>query len=177
MAKAKTTEKRRRLEAQEHGGVLVRGGTPGIGRPKEVLRRACREAFTDKAGVAFVAGVMAGEVTESVTVTVGSGKDAHAEVVQVPPKIRDRLYAPELLMDRGYGKPDQALQVEDDRPVLTEQERVARILELLPRVLATLPIDRQELVRRLQERHRIEVLMSGKQVKDGRNGNGDGPAA
>jgi hypothetical protein len=54
---------------------------------------------------------------------------------------------------------------------------MAHILELLPRVIATLPVDRQEIARLLEQRRRIEFLVSGHQVKDGMSGNGDGPAA
>ena len=68
------------------------------------------------------------------------------------------------------------LTIEDDRPQLTGEERMARILELLPYVMASLPIDRKQLVQRLEQRRRIEVLLEGREVKDGASGNGDGPA-
>ena len=164
MAKAKTTEKRRRLEAQEHGGVLVRGGTPGIGRPVEAMRRACREAFAEKQGVQFVARVMAGEETEDVTVTIGSGKDARTEVKQVRPKLRDRLYAAELLMEHGHGKAPQEVKIEAKRPRRTGEESIARIMELLPRVIPMLPAGRQEIARAFAEQRQIEVLVEGKEV-------------
>ncbi len=125
------------------------------------MRRACREAFAEKDGVAFVARVMSGEVTETVAVTVGSGKDARTELVQVPAKIRDRLYAAQLLIEHGHGKAPQEVKFEDERPRPTGEETVTRIIEL---------------GRLLERRRAIEVLMSGEQVKDGRNGNGDGPA-
>ena len=154
------------------------GGGPGRGgRPAEAMRRACREAFVEKDGVAFVAAVMSGEVTETVAVTVGSGKDARTELVQVPAKIRDRLYAAELLMEHGHGKAPQELKVEDERPRRTGEEVMASIMEMLPRVLPLLPMDRREIARLLGQRQAIEVLLSGQQVKDDRSGNGDGPGA
>jgi hypothetical protein len=154
------------LITQAHGGALLPGGTGAGGRPKEILRRRCREEIETRKGIEFVGRVMDGTETEAMTVTVGSGKDAHTEVVQVPAKIRDRLYAFELLMDRGFGKPEQGVTIEDERPRRTGEEVMAHILELLPRVIATLPVDRQEIARALEERRRIELLMSGQQVKD-----------
>ena len=56
-------------------------------------------------------------------------------MVQVRAKIRDRLYAFELLMDRRFGKPEQGVTIEDERPRLTGEETMARIMELLPRVI------------------------------------------
>jgi len=120
-----------------------------------------------------VGRVMDGTESEAVTVTVGSGKDAHTEVVQVPAKIRDRLYAFQLLADRGYGKPDQAMQIEDERPRRTGEEVMADIMEMLPRVLPLLPVDKQEIARLLARQREIEILVQGKEVKDGGSGNGD----
>lgn len=153
---------------QPQGGALMAPGQGQGGRPKEVLRRKCREALVggegEEHGVTFVARVMRGTETEDVTVTIGSGKDARTEVVPVRPKLRDRLYAAELLMDRGYGKPDQALQVEDDRPRPTGEERMARIMELLPKVIAVLPVDKRELGRLLAQRRQVELLVQGRDV-------------
>jgi len=180
MPKAKTSVQTsvavKPLVTQPHGGALLPGGTGAGGRPKEVLRRRCREEIETRNGIELVGRVMDGTETEDVTVRVGSGKDARTEVVQVRPNLRDRLLAFELLADRGYGKPDQGLTIEDDRPQLTGEERMARILELLPYVMASLPIDRKQLVQRLEQRRRIEVLLEGREVKDGASGNGDGPA-
>lgn len=76
------------------------------------------------------------------------------------------------MLDRGYGKADQGLTIEDERPWRTG-EVMAHIMEMLPRVIAMLPVNRQEIAQLLEERRQIEVLMSGQQVKDGGNGNGD----
>ena len=167
----------RSLVTQPQGGALLPGGTGAGGRPKEVLRRRCREQIETRGGIDFVGRVMDGTETEDVTVTIGSGKDARNEVVQVRPKLRDRLYAAQLLMDRGYGKPDQALQVEDETPRLTGEETMARIVELLPRVLPLLPVDKQEIARMFAQRERIELLVQGTHVEDGRNRNGNGDGA
>lgn len=143
------------------------GGVPGNaggGRPKEVLRRKLRELVDTRNGHEFVANVMDGTETEDVLVTVGSGKDATLRLEQQRPKIRDRLLAYELLMDRGFGKPDQAVQIEDERPRPTGEETMARIMELLPRVVAVLPIERQRLAELLAQRRQVEVLVQGKDV-------------
>src|ERR1043166_2652457 len=93
----------RPLVAQSHGGALLPGGTGAGGRPKEVLRRRCREEIESRNGIEFVGRVMDGTETEDVQVTVydANGK-ATTEIRQVRPKMRDRLYAFELLADRGY---------------------------------------------------------------------------
>lgn len=155
---------------QPHGGALNAGGTPGNGggRPKDEFRRHVRAAFAGKDGeehgVTFLAKVMRGDETEDVMVTRGVGKDATVTVEQVRPKLRDRLTAAEMLMDRGYGKPDQTLQIDDDRPQRTGEQVMAHILELLPKVIPMLPVDRKEIARLLAERRQIEVLVQGKEI-------------
>src|SRR5437763_2280993 len=162
MAKPKaTTPKKPRPDAvlipQPGGrGALMAGGQGQGGRPKEVLRRKCREIYAGRTeneehGAEFLGRVMRGCETEDMTVTIGSGKDARTEVVKVRPKLRDRLLAAELLADRGYGKPDQALQVEDERPRPTGQETMRRIAELLPQVIGLLPLDKRTLAKILAE--------------------------
>src|SRR2546429_7325283 len=79
------------LVTQPHGGALLPGGTGAGGRPKEILRRRCREQIETRGGIEFVGRVMDGTETEDVTVTIGSGKDASQEVVQVGPKPARRL--------------------------------------------------------------------------------------
>lgn len=152
------------LIPQATGGALMAGGQGQGGRPKEVLRRKCREEILSRKGIEFVAGVMDGTETEEQVVTVGSGKDARLVLRDVKPKIKDRLYAFELLSDRGFGKPDQAVQIEDERPRPTGEETMARIMELLPRVVAVLPIERQRLAELLAQRRQVEVLVQGKDV-------------
>jgi hypothetical protein len=164
----------RPLVTQSHGGALLPGGPGAGGRPKEVLRRRCREEIETRKGFEFVGRVLDGTETQDVPVTVGSGKEARTEVVRVRPKIWDRLLAFELLADRGWGKPDQAVQIEEDVPRRSDEEVAARLLELLPRDLANLPVDREELGRVLAERRRIAALMQGEEVRDGPSGNGDG---
>ncbi len=177
---AKTPMKTPTPRPDGHGALMVGGvqGNAGGGRPKEALRRLCREIYAGRTdeeqhGAEFLGKVMRGTETEDVLVTVGSGKDAVTRMEPMRPKIRDRLLAAELLADRGYGKPEQAVQIEDERPRRTGEEVVADIMEMLPRVIAVLPVDKKEIARLLEQRRRIEVLVSGQQVENGRNGNGE----
>lgn len=116
-------------------------------------------------GIEFVGRVMAGTVFESIPMSeaIGNGQSA-VRIIKVPPKLRDRLYAAELLLDRGFGKPEQHMVVEDETPRPTGEQVLARVLELLPKVLSFLPVDRKEIGRLLAQRQRIEVLVQGKEV-------------
>ena len=162
------------LVPQKHGGALLTGGVPGHqgagGRPPEFWRKACRDALERADGLGFIERVINGEEGEEVLV----GEGANAKVVVVRPKVRDRLYAVRLLAEHGFGKPPQELQIDDAKERPTGEALVARALELLPRVLSILPVDRQEIARVLQQRRKVELLMSGQPVKDGRIGNGNG---
>ncbi len=178
MAKAETSVQTsvalKSLVTQPHGGALLPGGTGAGGRPKEILRRRCRDEIERCEGIEFVGRVMRGSETEDVVVKVGSGKYARTEVVQRRPKVRDRLHAFELLWDRGYGKPGQVPEIEDEPPRLTHDQRMAQVIGMLPQLVRMLPVDaREELARLLVEQRSIEVLVSGRQVKDGGSGNGD----
>lgn len=161
MAKKTSGQTSAALVAQPHGGALLPGGTGAGGRPVERWRRACREALEEVDGLDFVKKVIKGEVGEEAI--VGEGEDA--KVLKAKPKIRDRLYAVQLLAEHGHGKPPQELQIDDARARPTGEALVARLLELLPRVLSVLPVDRQEVARLLKQRQQIEVLVQGKVVK------------
>lgn len=150
------------LVAQPNGGALMAAGQGQGGRPKEVLRQRCREAIESRAGIDFVARVMDGSETEDVLVSVGEKQ----VLEKVRPKIRDRLLAFELLADRGYGKPDQSLNVRDVAPRPTGEETMRRILALLPRVIPMLPIERKGIAKLFAERREIEVLVAGKDVSE-----------
>lgn len=119
---------------QPHGGALTVGGTPGNkgGRPKEYLRARCRHQIETRNGIEFVGRVMDGSETEDVVTTVRDGKDLLTAVEKVRPKLRDRLLAFELLSDRGYGKPEQGITIEDEQPTATlervSDEELLRIL-------------------------------------------------
>ena len=96
---------------------------------------------------------------------VGDEAVVNDVVVVIKPKVRDRLYAVQLLAEHGHGKPPQELQIDDARARPTGEALVARVLELLPRVVALLPVDKQEIARLFKQRQEIEVLVKGRVVK------------
>jgi hypothetical protein len=75
--------------------------------------------------------------------------DKHVKPVLGHPRIRDRLYAAKLLIEHAYGKPPREIQLEDDQPRLTGAQVMADIVELLPRVVTSLPADTREELARL----------------------------
>lgn len=148
------------LVPQAHGGALRRGGNNGGGRPPEAHRRRFREALEEADGLGLFVRVVKGEETEEQVVTVGSGRDARTEVVQVRPRLRDRLYAAALLVEHGYGKAPQKLEVEAGAPEMTWDEAMATLVDLAPKMLRFLPAEQREIVRR-----RIAVATTGRRVK------------
>jgi hypothetical protein len=142
------------------------GNKGGPGRPSHDLRVACRDQLWKRRGIAFLGKVMAGLITETVPMSISLGGNAGSEVrlVEVPVKVKDRLAAADMLMDRGYGKPDQHTTTEDTTPRPTGEQVMGRILELLPKVIASLPVDRKEIARLLAERRQVEVLVQGREI-------------
>ena len=136
------------------------------GRPPGDLQLACREQLWKRKSIAFLGRVVAGLVKETVpmSVALGNNQGSTVQLVEVPVKLKDRLVAFELLADRGYGKPDQHTTIEDTTPRMTGEQVMGRILELLPKVLSVLPVDRKEIARLLAERQRIEVLVQGREI-------------
>lgn len=89
----------------KHGVQGASGGArEGAGRPTDWLRQKCREIIDKKAVLEFLGGVVAGENFEQVV-------NSDGEVIALPPPLKDRLKASELLLDRGYGKPGQSVEV------------------------------------------------------------------
>jgi hypothetical protein len=158
------------LVEQEHGGALFRGGTGAGGRPKEVWRQRVRDALERAGGVEFLVKVVKGEVKEQVV-------NGDGNVVESPPKVRDRIVAANILIEQAYGKAPQEIKIEDEKPRRTGEELMARLTELLPHVIPLLPIDKQAIARLLAQRRQIEVLVQGKQVEDVANRNGDGASS
>ena len=170
MAKAKTATKTAMVTQPGGRGALLAGGMPGNaggGRPKEVWRAKVRTALEEADGVGFLVRVVKGEVLDQDT-------DKDGNVISAPLKVRDRIIAANILIEQAHGKPPQDLQIDDAKARPTGEALVARVLELLPRVIAVLPVDRQEITRLLKQRQQVEILMSGRQVKDLPSGNGDG---
>lgn len=153
------------LVAQAHGGALQVGGNNGGGRPVELFRRRCREAFDEADGLGFLVRVMKGEEQDETVAIVGRGADAQTVVVPVKPKLRDRLLAAELIVEHGHGKAPQKIEVEAPERQQTGEQVMADILERLPRVIGVLPVEQKQLAAWLERGRAREVLVSGRAVK------------
>lgn len=79
------------------------GRRDGSGRKPDWLKERCKKLIDSKKLLEYVARVAAGEETEDRTTKDG-------DVFQVGVSTHDRLTAFSLLMDRGFGKPIQALE-------------------------------------------------------------------
>lgn len=81
-----------------------RGGKrPGSGRPPDWLKEKCQSAVDKNALIDLITRIATGEETEQHITKDG-------DVVDVAPSAMVRLRAIEMLLDRGYGKPTQALE-------------------------------------------------------------------
>ena len=76
----------------------------GDGRPNDWLREKCRELVHRGKIVEFLASVANGENLEQ---AVGN----EGEIISIPASVRDRIKATEVLLDRGFGKADQAIDM------------------------------------------------------------------
>ena len=81
------------------------GAREGAGRPADWLRAECQKHAPKL--IEFLASVADGQDVEQ---AVG----AEGEVIRVPAAVRDRVRATEILLDRGYGKPNQSVEVSGD---------------------------------------------------------------
>lgn len=77
---------------------------PNAGRPKEWLRQKCQEIIDKHRLLEFLANVANGESVEQ---AVGN----EGEVISVPASVRDRIKATELLLERGFGKAEQDIDM------------------------------------------------------------------
>lgn len=80
------------------------GGNPGAGRPPNWLKERCQEIIDKEAVIEFLGGVVAGKDFEQVV-------NSEGETLKLPPPLKDRIKAAELLLDRGYGKAGQSVEV------------------------------------------------------------------
>ena len=79
------------------------------GRPPDWLKEKCRKLIEQKDLVGFLARVAAGD-SEDMRVVFDDNNVPHKE--KCAAAIKDRLHAAEILLDRGFGKPSQSLDVE-----------------------------------------------------------------
>lgn len=80
------------------------GKRKGAGRPHDWLKEKCQEAIDKNKLIDFLTRVATGEETESHVTKDG-------DVVDIPMGGMVRLKATEMLMDRGFGKPQQEVAV------------------------------------------------------------------
>lgn len=80
------------------------GKREGAGRKPDWLKAKCAELIDRKKLLDYVARVAAGEETESRMTKDG-------DLFDVPCSTHDRLHAFELLMERGFGKPVQGVEL------------------------------------------------------------------
>lgn len=111
------------------GNKLAPGGPrPNSGRPPDWFRQQCQKAIEEARGVEFARDVLAGK--DFPQLATGEG-----EVIPLPPPLKERLKALEWLTNRGYGMPNQPLEVTDvnERPsteeLLVTFERLKRLAE------------------------------------------------
>lgn len=97
----------------------------GHGRPNDWLREKCRELVRRDKIVEFLAEVANGSNVEQ---AVGS----QGEVISIPASVRDRLKATEVLLDRGFGKPEQSVDMTvtdaSERPTREELEAAIAVV-------------------------------------------------
>lgn len=85
--------------ADGHGGKR-----DGAGRKPNWLKERCQEIVERDKILEFLASVANGADVEQ---AVGG----EGEVIRVPAAVRDRIKAAELLLDRGFGKAPQSMEV------------------------------------------------------------------
>lgn len=80
-------------------------GAHNTGRPADWLRAKCQEAGPKV--LEFLIDVATGKDMEQVVSDNG-------ETIGVPAAVKDRIKAAEVVLDRGYGKPDQTINANLD---------------------------------------------------------------
>lgn len=95
------------FEKGTKAGIQNGGAREGAGRPADWLREKCRSLCEEKGGVLdFLAVVARGAEIEQVV-------NAAGETLPLPASVKDRIKASELLLNRGYGMPNQPLSGPD----------------------------------------------------------------
>lgn len=84
------------------------GKRDNAGRPPDWLKEKCKSLIDKNNLLEFVSRVANGEERQTVVVKNGPNESFTEEI---PCDTKDRLRAVEMLLDRGFGKPAQALEV------------------------------------------------------------------
>ena len=96
---------------------------PNAGRPPDWLKDKCREAGPKV--VEFLIDVATGQNMEQVV-------NDNGETIGVPAAVKDRIKAAEVVLDRGYGKPDQKMDMNlNDVTKRPSREDLEAALELV----------------------------------------------
>jgi len=100
------------------------GARPGSGRPAEWLKAKCREIVDRNKLVEFLGRVAKGEDIDQMVTPMG-------ECLKVPASVKNRIAATTELLDRGYGKPNQVIEVQLGF-AMTLVAEVMKALRLVP---------------------------------------------
>ena len=87
---------------------------PGSGRPPDWLKAKCQGIIKDKKLIEFLGDVASGEPVRNAVAIEG---EKPVEGAKVSADIKDRLRAAEMLLDRGFGKAEQAVVGKDGGPI------------------------------------------------------------
>lgn len=97
------------------------GKRKNAGRPPDWLKAKCANLVDKNKLIEFIVRVANGDETEPQIVR--SGGDVSVE--ECAPSIKDRLRAVEMLLDRGFGRPTEHVEVTDvtDRAAILRERR------------------------------------------------------
>lgn len=84
------------------------GKREGAGRKPDWLRDQCKKLVDRHQLLEFLANVAAGIETQQVVVKSGPH---NSDIEEIPCDTKDRLHAVEMLLDRGYGKAPQSIEM------------------------------------------------------------------
>jgi len=138
------------LIPQEHGGALRNGGTNegGFGAPPSVIRERCRDSFYKR--VPLLERIADGEEKTKVLVTTGRGEDQRHDLIDMPPELKDRIKALDLL-GKYAGLEKITIENETPLPPMTHEQAVGLILGAAERLAGLKAVGE-----RLSNIHRIE---------------------
>jgi hypothetical protein len=106
---------------------------PNAGRKPDWLKEKCQTIIDREELIDLLGRVARGDDMEQVVTDNG-------EVLQVPASIKDRLKAIEMLLTRGFGKPDsdvaQSMAPQTPQDSVLRAEQAARLLKELERISA-----------------------------------------
>lgn len=100
------------------------GARPGAGRPAEWLKAKCREIVDRDDLIGFLGKVAKGADIDQVVTPMG-------ECLKVPASVKNRIAAATELLDRGYGRPNQTVEININFAAILIAE-VMKSLRLIP---------------------------------------------